>query len=201
MDSAPKQVLYVEDSATSQLLMRKYLSAECELTITPSPRAGLALTKERTFDLVVTDFLFPDGDALELITTLRRSQNPSELPVVVVSGSMDLALLNRVLKAGANDGMAKPLPTSDFRAMIMRMLREPYVRVPEQALTHVTCFQWALKGEFHEYCPELDLHLSAATRGEAAAKMLKALQTHSAQGTTPLGYTSQEKTSIHLLQS
>ena len=200
MDSRPKQVLYVEDSATSQLLMRKYLGADCDLTITPSPRSGLTLLNERAFDLVITDFLFPDGDALDLITTLRRTKNHTELPIVVVSGSMDLALRNRVLKAGANDGMAKPLPTVDFRAMITRMLREAYVRTPEQSMTSVTCFQWALKGEYHEYCPELDLHLSGATRDEAAAKMLKALEARLVQGAL-LGYTSQEKTSIHLLQS
>ena len=199
-DSVPKQVLYVEDSATSQLLMRKYLGSEYALTVTPSPRAGLALVKERAFDLVITDFLFPAGDALEFITVLRRTKSHTELPVVVVSSSLDMALLHRVLKAGANDGMAKPLPTTDFRAMIIRMLREAYIRVPEEALTSVTCFQWTLKGEFHEYCPELGVRVSASTRDEAAAQMLKLLETHAAQG-APLGFTSQEKSCIHLLQS
>ncbi len=195
-----KQVLYVEDSATSQLLMRKYLQSACELTITPSPRAGLALAQERTFDLVVTDYLFPDGDALDLITRLRLSQNNTQLPIVVVSSCMDATLLNRILKAGANDGMAKPLPTTEFRAMIERMLTEAYVRTPEKSITSVTCFQWSAQGEFHEFCPELAIHLSSTDRDDVNRRMTSAIRDQLTQGAR-LGFTTHEKTITHIVQT
>jgi DNA-binding response OmpR family regulator len=194
-----KQVLYVEDSATSQLLMRKYLQSACELTITPSPRAGLTLTQERNFDLVVTDYLFPDGDALDLITRLRQARSNTQLPIIVVSSSMDATLLNRVLKAGANDGMAKPLPTEEFRALIDRMLRDAYVRTPEKSITSVACFQWTLQGECHECCPELDIHLSGSDRGEVNRRMSAAIREQLIQG-APLGFTAQEKVFTHVVQ-
>jgi two-component system, chemotaxis family, chemotaxis protein CheY len=194
-----KQVLYVEDSATSQLLMRKYMLSTCELTITPSPRAGLSLTTERSFDLVVTDYLFPDGDALDLITQLRRTKDHRQLPVVVVSSSMDATLLNRVLRAGANDGMAKPLPTAEFRAMIEQMLTEPYIRTPEKSITSVPCFQWMLRGEYHEFCPELSLHLTGADRDDVSRRMSLAVREKIAGGTS-LGFVTHEKTVTHVVQ-
>jgi CheY-like chemotaxis protein len=195
-----KHVLYVEDSATSQLLMRKYLLSTCELTITPSPRAGLTLAKERVFDLVVTDYLFPDGDALDLITQLRRTRDCQQLPIVVVSSSMDATLLNRVLKAGANEGMAKPLATAEFRSMIEQMLTVPYVRTPEKSITSVLCFQWVLRGEYHEFCPELSLHLSGADRDDVSRRMSIAVREKIAGG-TPLGFVTHEKTITHVVQS
>ena len=195
-----KQVLYVEDSATSQLLMRKYLQSSCELTITPSPRAGLALAQERPFDLVVTDYLFPDGDALHLITRIRRAHDTTRLPIIVVSSCMDATLLNRVLKAGANDGMAKPLPTEEFRAMIERMLTDTYVRTPEKVVTSVTCLQWASHGEFHEFCPELVVHLSGSERDDVHRRMSAAIRDQLMQGTR-LGYTTHEKIVTHIIQS
>jgi CheY-like chemotaxis protein len=195
-----KQVLYVEDSATSQLLMRKYLQSACELTITPSPRAGLALAQERTFDLIVTDYLFPDGDALDLITRIRLSQNNTQLPIVVVSSCMDATLLNRVLKAGANDGMAKPLPTTEFRAMIERMLTTAYVRTPEKSITSVACFQWCSLGEFHEFCPELGVHLSGSDRDEVHRRMTATIRDQLTQGSR-LGFITNEKIVTHIVQS
>ncbi len=194
-----KKVLYVEDSATSQLLMRKYLNNACDLTITASPQAALTLIGSTSFDLVITDFLFPDGDATDLIVDLRRKFTVTALPIIVVSGSMDLALLARLIKAGANDGMAKPLNIVEFRSMVERMTLQPYVRVLERAVSSVSCYQWSSQGQFFEYCPELDLKLAAPSREEVTRLMLSRLQEAAVSGTS-LGYTTHEKPTTHLVQ-
>jgi CheY-like chemotaxis protein len=194
-----KHVLYVEDSATSQLLMRKYLNSSHELTITPSPRAALELMEQRTFHLIVTDFLFPDGDAIDFITHVRRKHEPLRVPILVVSSSMDATLLNRLLKAGANDGLAKPLPTAAFRAMVERLFAEPYVRTPEKSLTSVTCFQWVQSDQFHEYCPELGLHCTGESREAVGRRMFEMLREQIGKG-AKLGFATHERVVTHVVQ-
>jgi CheY-like chemotaxis protein len=194
-----KQVLYVEDSATSQLLMRKYVAGMCELTITPSLRMALSMLTERKFDLLISDFLFPEGDALDLIQLARKNDATKDLPIIVISGSMDGALLSRVLKAGANEGLSKPLATEEFRAVVTRMLSAPYVRSLEQAISSVTCFQWAVRGTISQYCPELNLLFSAPTKDEVSKRMLVALQEQLAQG-ADIGYTNHEVVVTHVVQ-
>jgi CheY-like chemotaxis protein len=194
-----KQALYVEDSATSQLLMRKYLAGLCELTITPSLSMASSLLAERRFDLMISDFLFPEGDALELIRQVRLIDAIKTMPVIVVSSSMDGALLSRVLKAGANEGMSKPLPTAEFRVVVMRMLEDPYVRSLERAICSVTCFQWATRGAVSQFCPELNLTITGRTKDDVSKRMLAALQERLAQG-TDLGYTSHEVVVTHVVQ-
>ncbi|MFT3782907.1 MAG: response regulator [Nibricoccus sp.] len=194
-----KQVLYVEDSATSQLLMRKYLAGICELTITPSLRMAVSLLTERKFDLLISDFLFPEGDALDLIQTARRSEALKGMPVVVISSSMDGALLSRVLKAGANEGLSKPLNTAEFRLVVTRMLSDPYVRSIDRAICSVTCFQWAIRGMVYQFCPELDLKVSATSKEEVTKLMQTALHDRLAQG-AELGYTNHESLVTHVIQ-
>lgn len=194
-----KQVLYVEDSATSQLLMRKYLAGLCELTITPSLRMAMSMLNERKFDLLICDFLFPEGDALDLIQLARKNENTKNTPIVVISSAMDGALLSRVLKAGANEGLSKPLNTGEFRGVINRMLTDPYVRSMDRAISSVTCFQWAKRGTIHQYCPELDLTVSGATKDEVTRRMQTALQDRLAQG-AELGYTNHESLVTHVVQ-
>ena len=194
-----KQVLYVEDSATSQLLMRKYVAGMCELTITPSLRMAMSLLSERKFDLLISDFIFPEGDALDLIQLSRKSEATKDMPIIVISGSMDGALLSRVLKAGANEGLSKPLATDEFRAVVTRMMSDPYVRSMERAICSVTCFQWAVRGSVSQYCTELNLLFTAATKDEVSKQMLAALQERLTQG-ADVGYTNHEMVVTHVVQ-
>lgn len=194
-----KQVLYVEDSATSQLLMRKYLTGLCELTITPSLRMAMSMLAERKFDLLICDFLFPEGDALDLIQQARKTEALKAMPVVVISSSMDGALLSRVLKAGANEGLSKPLNTAEFRGVILRMLSDPYVRSMERTICSVTCLQWSMRGTVSQFCPELNLTVTGATKEEVTKRMQVALQDRLAQG-TELGYTNHEALVTHVVQ-
>ena len=194
-----KQVLYVEDSATSQLLMRKYLAGMCELTITPSLRMAVSLLAERSFDLLLSDFIFPEGDALDLIQLTRKTEATKAMPIIVVSGSMDGALLSRVLKAGANEGLSKPLATAEFRAVVMRMLEAPYVRSLDRAICSVTCFQWVTRGTVSQFCPELNLMIAGPTKDDVSKRMLAALQERLAQG-VELGYTNHEVVLTHVVQ-
>ena len=194
-----KQVLYVEDSATSQLLMRKYLAGICELTITPSLRMAVTLLADRRFDLLISDFLFPEGDALDLIQSARKTEALKAMPVIVISSSMDGALLSRVLKAGANEGLSKPLNTAEFRNVVVRMLNDPYVRSMERAICSVTCFQWMARGDVFQYCPELNLTLSGATKEEVTKQMQSAIQLRLSQG-AELGFTNHESLVTHVVQ-
>ena len=196
---AMKQLLYVEDSTTSQMLMRKYVSDAGELTIVPNLRAASEILGRQNFDLIISDFVFPEGDAIVLIEDIRRRAPALQLPVLVVSGSMDATLLSRVIKAGANDGMPKPIHVEAFRAMLNRLLTEPYVREQDTQLCSVNCLQWEVGGTFFEFCPELELKLSGPSREEVAQAMAVALQAKLSAG-TPLGYTRRERVVTHVIK-
>jgi len=193
-----KKVLYVEDSATSQLLMRKYLEGMCELTITPSLHTAEDLLTERSFDVLITDFLFPGGDAMDLIRHVRKTEATRALPIVVISSSMDGALLSRVLKTGANEGLSKPLVLAEFRAVVSRMFEAPYVHSLEHSVCSVPCFQWITHDAVFQFCPELNLTVSGPTKDAVTRQMVTALQDRLAQG-VDLGYTNHEEVVTHVL--
>lgn len=195
------EVLYVEDSATSQVLMRKYIEGIVSLTVVPSLDAAIQLLRERRFNLMITDYNFPEGNSLQLIQYVKTSPMHHQMPVVVVSSSMDGPMLTRILRAGANDGMAKPLRLAEFRALVERMLAAPYVRSLDHPVIDVSCFQWRTHAGVHEYCPELNLLVTGATREEAGDCMRLALQEHSRGGGATLGNTSDELIVRHMVHS
>jgi len=171
-----KDILYIEDSSMSQLLMRRYVGDAGALTICSTLRSAITRLQEHHFDLLITDYMFPEGDSLDLIIGVRHKFSAEELPIIVVSGSMDRLLLSCVLKAGANDGFPKPLKTVEFNEAVNRMLTQPYVRSPEHGAIDVRCFQWMNNGVHHQFCPDLALTCSGSSREEAAAKMQSLLE-------------------------
>jgi len=194
-----KRILYIEDSVTSQLIVRRILSATNEVTIAPTPRAGNVLLEQNGYDLVITDFLFPQGDALDLIVPLRQKKPATELPIIAVSGSMDAALINRLLKAGVNACLCKPLKPPEFLSFVERMLQAPFVESYQNTVSTVNCFQWFAHGAYHEYCPELKQYLTGADRTELSNRMQALLSEHVNQG-SPLGFTTQERVRSYLVQ-
>ncbi|MBI5381114.1 MAG: response regulator [Opitutae bacterium] len=195
-----KHVLYVEDSAMSQNLMRKYLDGVCDLTVTATLKKASAMLADRVFDLLIADYLFPEGDASELIRQTRSSPRHSAMPIIVVSSSMDGVLLSRVLHCGANDALAKPLKAQVIRYMVKTMLHAPYVCRQEHAALGVCCLQWWSDDRFYQYCPELNLRVEGATRAEAADRMRTALAAAVRRGVA-LGNTTQEALITHVVKT
>lgn len=177
-----KQVLYIEDSVTSQLIMRRVLKDVGELTIATTLKAGRALLETRTFDLMVTDFVFPEGDALPLIEFARTKTSTVSMPIIVVSGTLDGVVLSRVLKAGVNEALPKPLNNTTFRELAIRMLTDPYVRTEKTTINEVLCLVWQSQGVFHEYSPDLNLTVTGATKLEAGERMAAAIRQHHENG-------------------
>jgi CheY-like chemotaxis protein len=195
-----KRVLYVEHSTTAQLLMRRCLADLCEVTAANTLAVAFRLWDERNFDLLITDFLFREGDVFELIEHVRQTASWEQVPIVILSSSIDRILTTRMIRAGANETSPKPFASDEFRMLIKRLLASPYVRTVKETAQGVTCFQWKASGLVHQYCPELHLAVSARTKTEASQKMKALLEEHHAKG-APMGMISQESTVTHVVRS
>jgi CheY-like chemotaxis protein len=186
-----KSILHIEDSLTSQVIVRRTLGDGYALTVAASPRAAQVLLSQHNYDLVITDVNFPQGDAFQFIVPLRQRRSAIELPLIAVSGSMDAPLMNRLLKAGVNICFSKPLVAAEFRSAVERMLLEPFIAKPPSSTVSVACFRWVEAGIYHEYCPEADCHLHGPDSLEVSQRMQAVIAEHAAQGGA-LGFTNTE---------
>lgn len=194
-----KRILYIEDSFASQLIFQRMFLDEYELLIAATPRLANVLLETNQVDLIVTDYLFPQDDAFNVITPQRQLHSALELPIIAVSGSMDQALKSRMLSAGVNACVGKPLLKSEFRSLVSRMLSNPFVESGSHDIVTAYCFQWVQDGACHEYCPEVGLHLTGSNRVEVSNRMQEQLHERWTQGAT-LGRITQERTHAYILR-
>lgn len=60
-------------------------------------------------DLIVLDINMPGGTGLDALHKLKRSARTSQIPVVVLSGSIDQSLPQKVKELGAAGFLTKPI--------------------------------------------------------------------------------------------
>lgn len=114
------RVLAVDDDAFQRTLITQLLAhARIDLTCASSGAQALAaLWKERP-DLVLMDVDLPDLDGVEVTRRMKSVQAFADIPVIIVTGHSQRAVVLESLKAGAADFMVKPL----VRATLLEKLK------------------------------------------------------------------------------
>jgi two-component system CheB/CheR fusion protein len=104
------KVLLVDDSIESLEAFGALLEIEgAEVTAESSAQKALALTKDRQFDLILSDIAMPGMSGYELIEAVRKQPSTAKVPAIALTGfgrDQDAA---RALRAGFDAHLGKPV--------------------------------------------------------------------------------------------
>lgn len=135
------RVLVAEDNPDILELLRELLETErCRVTLCSDGTSALARIAGETFDLILSDIAMPGASGLEILD--RSSAIAAGVPVVLISGNVDLEAALFAARHGAFDCLLKPFRPDDIRDLIRRVQRlhglaengagEPVVRQTQQ---------------------------------------------------------------------
>ncbi len=83
---------------------------------------ALELIEQTDFDLVLLDVMMPKLSGLEVLHTIRKTQSPLKLPVVVATAKAETEDILQALKLGANDYITKPINFDVALARVQNVL-------------------------------------------------------------------------------
>lgn len=108
--SRPVRVLIVEDDPDNRAMLTQMVRSVglCAREVESVPAALHAFTQE-SFDIVLTDMEMPDANGLDLMDRLRELGGHHDVPLVVVTASTMKGERERVLAAGADGFVSKPI--------------------------------------------------------------------------------------------
>jgi DNA-binding response OmpR family regulator len=121
----PRHVLLVEDDPLlSELLEMLLLLEGLGVAHAENGLDALQRLKDGQFGLIVLDLMMPLMDGLRFLEEF--SAIPSEKPpVLVLSGSSDLAAAERARSCGAAAVAHKPVDQDEFLALVRSLLERP----------------------------------------------------------------------------
>lgn len=88
---------------------------------------AIALLRALEFDLVVTDYEMTDGDGIDILRWVRRSDGcqQTELPILVVTAHSDPIRIKIARDAGANEVLCKPISARSLLNRIAFIFEHP----------------------------------------------------------------------------
>jgi len=120
----PLRVLIIEDSEDdTALLVRALRGGGYDLVYArvDTAAAMLAALADRTWDIIVSDYVMPQFSAPRALSLLK--ERGIDLPVIIISGQIGEDVAVASIKAGANDYLLKP-NLSRLQPAIERALQE-----------------------------------------------------------------------------
>ena len=93
---------------------------------------ALLISSSYDFDLILLDLHLPDSSGTEAVELLRTTYSK---PIMVVSAQSDSATLVKVLEAGADDFVTKPIVSGVFLARVNALLRRASVEAGPRVAT------------------------------------------------------------------
>lgn len=117
-------ILIIDDEKPIRRLLRKTLEgAGYEVIEARNGQEGLRLYRLRPTDLVITDLLTPENDALESIHILRR-EYPGAKIVAMTGGTGESNFLDTATVLGAHRTLAKPFSLVQLLGTVRSELEE-----------------------------------------------------------------------------
>lgn len=138
-NAASLRILLVEDDPSSLILTKELLSNVLGHTVftTSDGQQALALAMEVLPHIVITDWMMPVMNGLELTKSLRTTEWGQNLYVIMLTSIEDEEEVIKAFDAGVDDYITKPINIRAFRARLRaawhyRQLQESWERDREQ---------------------------------------------------------------------
>jgi len=117
-----EKMLIIDDEEIVLKSCRKIFEAEgFEVVTTANPQEGLKLVSEKSFDVILCDWMMPGFDGLDVVEEVdKRSPNST---VVMISGYPSLGRATEAMKRGAMDYVAKPFRPEEIIEVVKKAVR------------------------------------------------------------------------------
>ncbi|MDX9790911.1 MAG: chemotaxis protein CheB [Candidatus Kapabacteria bacterium] len=126
-----KKILIVEDELIGALLLKRLLmKSGFDVVVAENGSLAIEHLQREKFDAILTDWMMPHTDGIELIKYIRRNTNPPPyiilITALVTEGSEEYAI-----ESGADDFISKPVNVDDLVIRLRDGLERQHQLAPQ----------------------------------------------------------------------
>lgn len=122
-----KRILIVEDNDLNLKLFRDLLGANGYETIeTKEGLEAISLTRNMRPDLILMDIQLPEISGLDVTKKLKADEDIRHIPVIAVTAFAMKDDEEKILKAGCEAYISKPISIDGFLFTVRKFLNEPH---------------------------------------------------------------------------
>lgn len=120
-------ILYIEDNYLNFRLVQKMLKGKHDVFGAITGLEGLHQAEELIPDLILLDINLPDSDGYEIQKHLRANRRFDDIPIIALTANSMFGDRERILSAGFDDYLAKPVTRNELTTTIENFFVEALV--------------------------------------------------------------------------
>ena len=159
----PMTVMAVDDNPANLKLIGALLDDQVQhVELCESGQQAIERAKQMKFDLILMDIQMPDIDGLRACELIRQLPHQQQTPVIAVTAHALAGQREKLLAAGMNDYLAKPIEESRLHDLLLRYkpginpLPQPLQSESlEPTIDHNATLDWQLALRQAAYKPDL----------------------------------------------
>jgi len=124
--SANRKILVADDDSRNRKLLETLLYADGYLVASvASGQAVLDAVASDRPDLILLDLMMPGMDGFEVVRRLKSDESARDIPIIMVTALDDSGSRMRLLAAGVEDLIPKPIDRWQLKERLERLLGSP----------------------------------------------------------------------------
>ncbi|MCA9450495.1 MAG: response regulator, partial [Candidatus Omnitrophica bacterium] len=124
LDVTQAKILVVDDDKYIRQIMKRYLDREgFQLELVEDGRQAIQLLESYRPDVVISDWMMPEVDGLDLCRWIRQNEELSNVYFILLTSKDSVEDKTLGLEAGANDYVTKPFQGAELIARVRSGLR------------------------------------------------------------------------------
>jgi two-component system response regulator AtoC len=128
-----ESILIIDDEETLCYFLQESLEEKgYQVAAAHTAREGLGVVVKQQIDLVLLDLKLPDGDGLNVLYEIKKTD--SDLPVIVLTGHAAVETAVQAMKLGAYDYLEKPINLAELSLTAAKALESQAMRQEIQRL-------------------------------------------------------------------
>jgi two-component system cell cycle response regulator DivK len=119
------KILYIEDSPSNRLLVRRILLVEdYEVLEAEDGIVGIEIARQEHPDLILMDMNLPDVDGYEMTRRIRATPELADIPIVAMTANVMEGDKEKTLEAGCVGYIPKPIDVDELPWQVEQFLRK-----------------------------------------------------------------------------
>lgn len=113
------KILIAEDEPVSRRLLQSYLQKwGHDVVVTTDGLQAWQLFEQDEFPLVITDWMMPEMDGVDLIRRIRQAERSFHVYIILLTGRSQKEDVVEGMEAGSDDFVTKPFDRDELRVRL-----------------------------------------------------------------------------------
>lgn len=119
-----KVILLVEDNTIIRTFIKKQLDTQYKILEASNGYEGIEFAKRNIPDVIISDVMMPEMDGISMVLELRKNEETSHIPIVMLTGKVALEDKLIGLETGIEAYLTKPYSVKELQVIVFNLIHQ-----------------------------------------------------------------------------